>query len=246
MKIAIISDIHGNLEALEKVAEDIKKLGITKVFCLGDVVGYGPHPAECLARVREITDIILKGNHEQAVIGTLEEAEKAMRDLAFEAIKFTRAKLQESEVAFLKTLPLSQTFSDFGIMIAHGSAVPGQEWEYVNNHELVTAELENCLMRVCVLGHTHIPLVFGSNHGLYKNLPDSLILDSEQKYLINVGSVGQPRDDDCRASYGIIDVEEGRMSFSLQRIFYDIQKTENAMRAANLNPILYDRLYCGE
>ncbi|MFH1858658.1 MAG: metallophosphoesterase family protein [Patescibacteria group bacterium] len=246
MKIAIISDIHGNLEALEKVAEDIKNLGITLVICLGDIVGYGPYPAECLTRVQGLATVILRGNHEQAVTDTIEEAREAMKDLAFHAIEFTRTKLSTSEIAYLNSLSPSQVLSEINLTIAHGSAVPDRGWTYVEKEGLIKQELKNSATRICVLGHTHVPLVYGSAHGLYKYLPDPLILGGDEKFIINVGSVGQPRDGDCRASYGVLKIENDATSFSLRRVFYNIQKTEDAMRAVMLDPILYERLYCGE
>ncbi len=246
MKIAIISDIHGNLEALNKVAEDIKKLGITMVFCLGDIVGYGPYPSQCLMQIRNLAKITLRGNHEQATTDTIEEAREAMKDLAFGAIEFTRTVLKDYEFEYLRTLPLIQVLPKINITLAHGSAVTDRGWTYVEKEELIKKELENCATRICVLGHTHIPLVYGSLHGLYKYLPDQLVLDNDQKYIVNVGSVGQPRDGDCRSSYGVITIDGDVTSFSLRRVFYDISKTENAMRAAKLDPILYERLYCGE
>ena len=246
MKIAVISDIHGNLEALEQVVKDIKNLHISSVICLGDVVGYGPHPAECLARVQSLTEIVLKGNHEQAVIGTTEEAHEEMKDLAFYAIEFTRTKLVASDIAYLDSLVISQILPEIDVTIAHGSTVPDRGWTYVEKESLIKQELQNCTTRFCLLGHTHVPLVYGNVHGLYKYLSDPLVLNGDEKYIINVGSVGQPRDGDCRASYGVLDIDNGLASFSLRRVFYNIQKTEDAMRKAKLNPILYERLYCGE
>lgn len=246
MKIAIISDIHGNLEALEAVAEDIKKLGITTVFCLGDIVGYGPYPSECLTFVRQLAKVILSGNHEQAVIDTIEAAREALNDLAFRAIEFTRGKLSDQEVSFLLTLQPVQTIEELQITIAHGSAIPDKEWTYVEKEGVIKQELENCPTNICVLGHTHVPLVYGSNHGLYEYLPDRMNLDKNEKYIINVGSVGQPRDDDCRASYGIIEIDGDSTFFTLRRVFYNIQKMEEMIREKDLDPILYERLYRGE
>lgn len=246
MKIAIISDIHGNLEALDRVVEDIGKLGISLVICLGDIVGYGPYPSQCLTITRHLAKNILKGNHEQAVASTTKEAREAMKDLAFNAIEFTRTILEENEIEYLRSLPLTQVFPEMNLTIAHGSAIADRGWTYVEKEALIKQEIENCMTRICVLGHTHVPLVYGSIHGLYRYLPDQLVLDDSQKYIINVGSVGQPRDGDCRSSYGVLVIDGGVTSFSLRRVFYDIQKMENAMRDAKLDPMLYERLYCGE
>ena len=246
MKIAVISDIHGNLEALKKVKLDIDRQGVTKILCLGDIVGYGPHPIECLNYVKSFADTILRGNHEQALIDTREMAQEALNDLAYGAIEFTRSKTSEIEIAYFKSLPVSVVMSELNLTIAHGSAILDKEWVYVDKESLIKQELKNLTTQVCLLGHTHSPLVYGSVKGLYKYLPELLVLDKDEKYIINVGSVGQPRDGDCRSSYGIIDINGEEISFSLQRVFYNIEKTENAMRAAKLNPFLYERLYCGD
>lgn len=246
MKVAIISDIHSNLEALIAVQADIISQSIRQVFCLGDVVGYGPFPRNCLNLTRKISQIILKGNHEDCVCDQTNLKER-LNNYAIEGIKFSIKRLTDEDISFINTFPLVKVIQELDLSLGHGSFYEPDKWIYIENPEEARAELQRTLTRICFVGHTHIPYVFGSKKGLYEELPDDLLLDKEEKFLINVGSVGQPRDGDCRASYGILEYKnDGSVRFNLRRVFYNISQTKDAMKKTGLPPWLYERLFRGE
>lgn len=244
LKIAILSDIHANREALTKVLKDMKGLGITDVYCLGDVVGYGPHPKECLAMVKNLTNTIIAGNHEQAICNP-DMNMHMLNHNAQAGVTHALKQLSTDEVAFLSQLPSSLALPDHNIFLVHGSPIEPKTWKYVSTEADAKEALAATTAHLCFIGHTHVPVVFGSINGLFKVLPDVLVLDPNEQYLINVGSVGQPRDGDCRASYGIVEIGENITTFTLRRVFYDIGKTEQEIQEAGLPPFLAERLYSG-
>ncbi len=245
MKIAIISDIHGNLEALQRVLLDAESQKVDRVYSLGDVVGYGPFPSECLHLTRGTTAGIVRGNHEDSVLD-LAMAERELNPRAYAGVVYSSKRLCEADQAYVRSLPDLITVDEFGLVLAHGSFTEPRSWNYITNDEEARRELKALPFRLCTIGHTHIPFVFGSDQGLYEDLPDDLELDCRMQYLINVGSVGQPRDGDCRASYGILEFSGGKTLFNLRRVFYDIGKTEAAFRQAGLPASLSERLFRGE
>lgn len=248
-KVGIIADIHSNLEALQRVIEDMVANNVTKVFCLGDIVGYGPFPKECLEIVRKLADKIVRGNHEDSVLD-LQMAEEKMKKLAFFGIQFSQKRLPEDDLAYIRSLPVRHIVKDLDLALAHGSYTETDEessaWHYIEEEEDALSILNSVPARICVVGHTHMPFLLDSKNGLHEVLPDNLELEKDSKYLINVGSVGQPRDGDCRASYGLFEFDGARVSFNLQRVFYDIGKAEASFRNAGLPAYLSERLFKGE
>ena len=246
MRIGIVSDIHSNFEALRAVCWDMRRQRVKIVYCLGDVVGYGPFPEKCLKIIKKISSRIILGNHDDCACCQV-GIERRLNDLALEGIKYSIEKLSLSDVDFFKKLPLQATIKDFDLSLAHASFSNPAGWDYVDSPQKATEELKKTPTRICVIGHTHVSYVFGNKEGLYNELPEKLVLDPEQKFLINVGSVGQPRDGDCRASYGILDyAEDGAIFFYLRQVFYNIEKTKEAMKKNGLPPFLYERLFRGE
>ena len=245
-KIAIISDIHGNFEALKAVYRDMISRGVRRSFCLGDVVGYGPFPQNCLRIVKRTCEVVLKGNHEHYVCDQT-NLERDLKSCAVAGVRFSAKQMEEADFAFLRTLSLTKVLIDLELSLAHGSFFEPEEFHYISDPEAAVAELERTPSRICIVGHTHVPYVFGSTKGLYEDLPNDLLLDKGEKFIINVGSVGQPRNGDCRASYGILEYQDnGAVRFNLHRVFYDISKTERAMKKANLPAWLQERLFRGE
>ncbi len=229
---AIISDIHGNLTALDAVLADIKTLEIEEIICLGDVVGYGPRPRECMERLAEC-DPILLGNHEEAVLDA--DAAAAFNDRARRAVEWTRKQLFESvngedEETVLARRRRLESFQrgiqEDGIQYVHASPRdPTREYITPRDAEnpVKMANIFKKLKWVCFVGHTHMPGVF-TETGFTK--PDDLLgniylLDPGEKALINVGSVGQPRDRDPRACYAMFDGDSVRW----RRVEYDIEQT---------------------
>jgi len=248
LKIAIMSDIHGNWEALQAVFRDITEQGATRILCLGDTVGYGPQPRECLEAVWKQKSTFLKGNHEAAVClldTEKKNIQKVLCDLAFSGIVYARFQLADKHLKFMRALPETYVLPKLGISLAHGAFSRGHTWRYINTEETAGKELKAVTTPLCFIGHTHSAFVFGSKKGHYGSVPVGMPLKDE-KFLINVGSVGQPRDGDCRAAYVILEMTEQGPPITLRRVFYDIGETERAIINAKLPRVLAERLYCGE
>jgi len=242
MKIAIISDIHGNLEALQAVVEDLKSQDIGVVYCLGDVVGYGPDPLKCLGIVSSLCQKMIKGNHEECVCNAV--MEKELNLYAIEGVRYARKNLSEEAIKAIANLPHTINIPELDMVLCHGSFSEPSLWNYIDAKHKAREELKITPSRICLVGHTHNPFVFGSKNGLYEFLTDDMVLDKDQKFIVNVGSVGQPRDGDCRACYGIFDFGDN-VTFTLRRVFYNIAKTESAIKYASLSSYLSDRLFKG-
>ena len=255
--IAVISDIHGNLEALQAVLEDISARGVNKIICLGDTIGYGPDPCQCLDLIQSKCQITLMGNHDFAVMYEPTNFNLGAENACF----WTRRLLEEEQDAqlrrqrweFLGLLPvkaeLPEDQSPIGkVVFAHGSPRrPISEYVFpddVYNSPAKIQSLFDRFERACLIGHVHIPGVFLSTPDFYS--PDELdnVYEMDRlKVLINVGSVGQPRDGDPRASYVIL--EEGLVRFV--RVEYDVEKTIEKIHAIKeLEDYLGNRLREGK
>lgn len=245
MKRAILSDIHGNLEALEAVLADVSEQGVSEIYCLGDIIGYGPNPRECLDRATTFTRCLL-GNHD---LGAIFDPE-GFSSGAERAIFWTRRQLenpedeQEQNVRrwqFLAELP--RTIREDGLMFVHGSARnPLNEYVFPEDvyHARKLDKLFSLVERYCFQGHTHVPGIF-THDG--KFLPpdqiDYRFRLPESKIMVNVGSVGQPRDGDSRACYVILNDE----SLEYRRVVYPVEQTAEKIYAiAELDNFLGDRL----
>ena len=242
MLYGIIADIHGNLEALGAVLSQLQKA--EKIVCLGDLVGYGPNPDECVERIRDLFIPTVAGNHDKAVIGERELT--WFSQSAREAIIWTQMKIYQEELDYLKSLPL--VLGEDNFQFVHGSLrEPTEEYLYSISDALPT--FERMKEPLCFVGHSHIPLFIGSRKdGNYegRGLQDGeeVVIDDYEKVIINVGGVGQPRDGDARASFGLYD--SGRKIFSLHRIAYDVEAVQDKMRKAGLPVPLIERLTYGK
>ncbi len=244
---ALISDIHGNLEALEAVLAEIAAQGISEVFCLGDIVGYGPNPRECVDRVMETCQVTILGNHDQAALFDPEGFNAG----AERAIFWTRSMLEsdtqernEHRWEFLGELPRMRREQDF--LFVHGSARnPLNEYVFPEDiyNQRKMERIFALVDRYCFQGHTHIPGVFREDLSFVS--PDEVDGKydlGDQKVLINVGSVGQPRDGDNRASYVVLNEK----SVEFRRVPYDFEKTiAKIYPIAELDNFLGDRLRDG-
>ncbi len=247
-KTAIISDIHGNLEALEAVLADIDHRGIPEVICLGDIVGYGPDPAACVDLVRDRCRVTIRGNHDDAAIN----GPIGFTPLARDAIEWTERVLRprfwrggsRGRWDFLKTLPLQTKWQ--GFLLVHGSPRDPTS-EYIMDREILFdpgkfEELFALFDRVCLVGHTHIPGVYreGPHWTPQRDVPEPFQFEGT-KLIINVGSVGQPRDKNPRACYLGFDADTAEFQF--YRVDYDWEKTRDKIHAVSgLNNQLGDRL----
>ncbi len=272
MRRALISDIHGNLEALEVVLDDIKAQGVTEVFCLGDIIGYGPNPRECIDRVMERCSMSLLGNHDQ---GALFDPD-GFNVGAERAIFWTREQLEspndrtnnEKRWEFLGELPRTHRMGPF--LFVHGSPRnPLSEYIFPEDiyNQRKMERLFQLVERYCFQGHTHVPGVFTEGYQFFS--PDEIDHEytlGDGKVMINVGSVGQPRDGDPRACYAILDdgktvkdtfetvvyespdeeAATGPIRVSFRRLEYDFESTIKKIYAiTELEPFLGDRLRQG-
>ena len=242
MRVAVVSDIHSNLHALEAVLAAIDKEEPDELWCLGDLVGYGPRPNECCARIAERAHVCLAGNHDLAVRGTIDLAE-FHGDAGF-AARWTREVLEPEWQALLERLEPEGAAHD--VALYHGSA-RDPIWEYVLSDEAALATLELAGTPLVLVGHSHVALqVVESGDALNGGVAaggTELELDGVRA-LLNPGSVGQPRDGDPRAAYLLLDVDAGRASF--RRVEYDIEQTQDEMRDAGLPEMLAARLALGQ
>jgi len=246
MRIMILSDVHANLAALEAVLRHANAHGTPDAFwCLGDSVGYGPQPAECVARLKELGALWVAGNHERAATGAI-GTEEFNPDAAAAAI-WTKGRLSDGARAFLDTLP--ETTEDGDFTLVHGT-LRWPIWEYLYSHEVALDHLTLQRTPFSLVGHTHVPLLVmedgASPQGceLYRlDDGDEVKLKREGKLVINPGSVGQPRDGDPRAAYAVYDTEGE--SVVLRRVEYDIEATQQLMAEAQLPRWLIDRLAIG-
>lgn len=246
VRTLIVSDIHSNLAALEAVLTSAESGGpIDAVWCLGDTVGYGPQPAECIARIREIGAVWVAGNHERAATGAI-STEDFNPDAA-QAALWTSRRLGQEACAAMDALPEVITQGEFTLV--HGS-LRDPIWEYLYSEEAALAHLDLQQTPFGLVGHTHVPLVayqhpdWTQQCELYRvNHGDAVRLAERGKMVLNPGSVGQPRDHDPRASYAIYDTEAGQVS--LTRVEYDINATQKLMTEAGLPRWLIERLSQG-
>lgn len=228
MKYAILGDIHANLEALEAVLADAAERGVTHYACTGDVVGYNADPKACLKRIRTLKCKVVQGNHDYYAASN--ESMELFNPIAQKSIYWTRKQLSLLDRGFLRQLPLIVDIEDFTIV--HSSLNNPQSWNYVFKEQAAEASFLNQFNSVCFFGHTHVPLAFVKDEIVEKGFYETLQIRPGCKYLINVGSVGQPRDRDPKAAYVIYDLDE--RTVSMHRIGYDRETTQRKIRAAGL------------
>ena len=241
MRIAVISDIHANLHALEAVLAAIDSESVDEVWCLGDVVGYGPRPNECVALVRERASVCLVGNHDLAVLGTL-DLDLFMGE-AGEAARWTQSVLEPDASTFLAQL--APTAARPGVALAHGSP-RDPVWEYVLSSQAAAAAYAETSEQLVLVGHSHVQLAIAADGERIAGGPakggDEVDLQPARQ-LLNPGSVGQPRDGDPRAAWLVIDAARGRATF--RRNDYPIERTQAEMRERQLPELLAERLSHG-
>ncbi|HEX3056990.1 MAG TPA: metallophosphoesterase family protein [Gaiellaceae bacterium] len=241
MLIAVVSDVHSNLAALEAVLAAIDAAPPDEIWCLGDVVGYGPRPNECCEIVESRANVCLGGNHDLAVRGTIDLDE--FRGDAADAARWTRDVLTDGARAFLDRLE-PQDERD-GVALYHGSA-RDPVWEYVLSEEAAAATLAVSPRPLVLVGHSHVALEIAWGDDLLTGglAPAGTTVEARGRVLLNPGSVGQPRDGDPRAAYLLLDLERKRASF--HRTDYDVERTQAEMRAVGLPEALAARLTHGE
>ena len=240
MKYAIFGDIHANLEAFEAVLADAEQLGCTDYVCTGDIVGYAADPNECLRIVRDMNCPVVKGNHdEEAILNTSLEG---LNPLAKQAMEWTRAQLNEDERDFLTNMKLVRQVADFTIV--HATLDTAGSWTYVTNKFDAMASFSYQFTQLCFYGHTHTPRIYVKGDSVEPLEEMEVNLEMGRKYFINVGSTGQPRDGDWRASYAVYDAEN--QNVEIRRLDYNIRKAQDKIIDAGLPEMLAHRLSLGK
>jgi len=243
MRYGLISDIHGNLEALEAVLADLQKEPVDQILCLGDVIGYGPNPNECVKLIQQHAAVCLVGNHDEASLGRVDL--DLFNYMARQAIEWTTEQLTEESKQFLLSLPYTQSYGNF--MIVHASPDEPRRWNYILNLDDAAQGFDGFTEQICFIGHSHTPWVIPlPPDGRMRVMHDyPLAIKDDCRYLINIGSVGQPRDRNPDAAFGILDTAPFR--YTLKRVPYEVAKTQNKIRSTGVLPaFLADRLATGQ
>jgi predicted phosphodiesterase len=244
MRLGIFSDTHANLEALSAVLEAYRKESIDVYYCLGDTVGYGGSPNECADLVRETAKATILGNHDAAVAGRMDYS--YYYEAARHALDAHSAMLSAENMTWLKSLPYQVMLEQQNVLLCHGSPVRLEEFEYIFAPE----QARECLAiyekigHITLIGHSHLCKVFALTRSSVEELPPTdFELEEDKKYIVSVGSVGQPRDFDNRASYTIYDSKKKRFEF--KRIEYDIELAADKVLRARLERNFAHRLFIG-
>ena len=239
MKYAIIADIHGNLEAFQVVLEDIRAQNATHIVCLGDVVGYNANPKECLQIVREMNIPCVKGNHDEYC--STEDPLDGFNPHAAQAVHWTRDQLSAEEKTWLRDLKYTRMAANFTMV--HATLDVPHRWCYVFDKLAAAASFPYQNTQMCFFGHTHVPVAFMRDTVVRGGTYSKFKVDPSKKYFINVGAVGQPRDNNPKSAYVLYDLDA--QTIELRRLEYDIATTQQKILAAGLPERLAVRLASG-
>ena len=236
MRYAIFGDVHANFEALQAVLEDARANGVTHYVCLGDLVGYNADPVACLELVRAMECPIVKGNHDEQACEVTDLS--YFNPLAARAIQWTRDQLNDEQKEWLKALKFSRLVRNFTVV--HSTLDSPASWGYILSDLDASASFSYQHTQLCFYGHTHVPRAFIRDTRVHEVAPDTITLEAGKKYLFNVGSVGQPRDQDWRASYALY--TPASQTVQWRRLPYDIETAQKKIIAAGLPERLALRL----
>jgi diadenosine tetraphosphatase ApaH/serine/threonine PP2A family protein phosphatase len=241
MIYGIFSDIHSNLAAFEAVLDSMSQQGVQRRICLGDLVGYGVEPNECVALTQKNADICLVGNHDSVAIRW--ESDAGFNPYAKHAIQWTQEHLSEDSLKYMKSLPYMHEENE--ICFVHASPMSPADWVYITDLEDALDAFDHFSGRYCFVGHTHSPIIVAMRDGAIPKIieNDVYTVESGERLLMNVGSVGQPRDRDPRACWCLFDTELQKAR--LIRVEYDVFKTQEKMRLAGSPQFLIERLGVG-
>ena len=240
-RYGLYSDIHGNLEALQSVFATLEKEGVQKFVCVGDIVGYGANPKECLQEVIKRESLIVAGNHDYAIAGKLNI--DFFNPFAQEAVRWTRNKLSVENKEFLANLDLVQQMDDV-LTLVHGSLNFPEMFDYIQTSYEARLSLEILETPVCFFGHSHVPVAFFQGETVTFSMDEEIPVDKERKVLVNVGSVGQPRDGNPFACCAVYDDVVGKVW--IHRVEYDIDTAVGKIIHAGLPEVLGERLRFGK
>lgn len=238
MKYALLSDIHSNLEAFQAVAQDLEREKVDDVYFLGDIVGYGADPGRCIELLQEMSTHIIAGNHDWAAVGLT--GTDYFNPVAKTAIAWTAGRISSRQQTFLTDLPLIKRYPP--LTLVHATPHLPEAWDYLLSCEDAADSFTCDDQQICFIGHSHTPVTFVQDReGTITRLPDSTFtLQDDRRYIINVGSVGQPRDGNPHAAYGVYDTTDGR--FTIKRVPYPVGLAQEKIIAAGLPTFLASRL----
>jgi predicted phosphodiesterase len=241
MRYAILSDIHANLEGLTQVLSALREDSIDSYYCLGDIVGYGANPNECIDEIRNVSPVFLAGNHDCAAAGLLPL--DYFNTYAQEAMAWTQGVLTEENKDFLKSLEL--VFKDEQMTMVHGTLNDPGDFNYMFNSGIARETFDCMQTDVCFVGHTHVAGVFvqDAERRVYFNARRLISIERGKRYIINAGSVGQPRDYDPKAAYCVFDTD--RMTVEIKRSAYDVAGARRKILDIGLSRFLADRIIAG-
>jgi diadenosine tetraphosphatase ApaH/serine/threonine PP2A family protein phosphatase len=243
MRYGILGDIHANLSALRAVLDRLQTERVDRVISVGDVVGYGAAPRECIALVRDIGAVVVKGNHDAACVGEIDI--RYFNNYARDAVRWTQSVVNEQDCEWLASLPMIADLDHCSV--GHGTYFKPELFDYIQSTTDADPSLDAMTLPVCFVGHTHVPVTLmrlkdDPLRTAYTIDPE-VDLSESTRALINVGSVGQPRDEDPRAAYAVYDSDLDRAW--IRRVAYDIEEEAHRIRSAGLPSVLADRLFLG-
>jgi len=241
MRYAFFSDVHANIEALKAVILDFRAEKIDRIFFLGDAVGYGPDPNECVELIDEISEIKLMGNHDYAALGLMNT--EYFNQYATESIDWTKGSLNQKTTDIMSKFDMTAQVNNF--MLAHSSPKEPEKWHYILDMDDVKDNFNSFDGQICLIGHTHRPFIVSQNKEgdcIISHKQEERVFDN-RRYLINIGSVGQPRDGDSRSCYLIYDDET--QLIKAKRVSYDLGNTQKRMAEHGLPDYLIERLAVG-
>jgi diadenosine tetraphosphatase ApaH/serine/threonine PP2A family protein phosphatase len=240
MHFAVISDVHANLDALIAVMEDIKQRKMEDIFFLGDAVGYGPNPNECIDLLKKNCKVLLAGNHDWGALGITDITH--FNEYARYAIEWTKHVLTEEAGRILRSLPLKEELRERDIFLVHSTPRAPEEWHYLLTLWDAEINFHYFQNKFCFLGHSHQPFILEMEPtGELVTYREMATIRESSRYIINVGSIGQPRDGDPRACYTIIEDSKVEMV----RVEYDVEGVQNKMMKERLPYPLIERLSVG-
>jgi len=233
VRLAVISDIHSNLEALERALDGIERAGVDAIYCLGDIVGYNADPAACVELVRKYCTGVVRGNHDDAVVE--ERAIEALPADGQDAARHNRRCLSDDQLTYLANLPL--TLSTEKCTFVHATPDAPTAWKRLTTYPAAQDQFKHFDTDLCFIGHTHVPAVMADQFGVLR-------VRQGHRFLVNVGSLGQPRDQNSKLSFGLFDT--ATFNYHNVRLSYDVDGAAEKIRAADDLPNrLAARLYEG-
>jgi len=241
MKYGFFSDVHANLEALKACIIDFRSEKLDKVFFLGDAVGYGPFPDECVKLINEVAAVKLMGNHDYAALGLMET--DFFNQYAAESMGWTKNSISRKTVEIMANFELRYEIEN--VLLVHSSPKDPETWHYILDMDDAKESFDYFKHRMCLIGHTHRPFIVqldGTGEAVLSRQSEETLSD-DKRYLVNIGSVGQPRDGDPRSCYLIYDTQTSIIRH--KRVAYNVKATQKDMARVGLPEYLIERLAVG-